>query len=181
MISRRLTGLVLLFVFTTVLFNACKNKENDKKIDIQKNSVTSSSKIQVEDVLNDYMKAWAEHDIAKIASHYHANVTWYDLPSNNLTKGKAKVTKAITDAFMGYVPDMYWVKRGDFFVSGNTAIYEWTYGGTFNGDWGNKHIKNKKFSIQGISTTTIDDNGKIISQKDYYDLDSFKRSVGAIK
>ena len=30
---------------------------------------------------------------------------------------------------------MYWVKSGDIFVSGNTVVYEWIYGGTFNGYW----------------------------------------------
>lgn len=76
---------------------------------------------------------------------------------------------------------MYWVKTGDFFISGNTVIYEWTYGGTFDGKWGEKIIKHKTFSIKGISTTTINNNGKIISQKDYYDTDSFKRALGVIK
>jgi len=84
-------------------------------------------------------------------------------------------------AFMGYVPDMYWVKSGDTFISGNTVTYEWTYGGTFNGSWGDVKIEDKKFSIKGLSTTTINDEGKIIAQKDYYDLDSFKQALGVIK
>ena len=141
-------------------------------------TLSQANETKIEQVLNSYMNAWAEHNITKIDSYYSPQVIWYDLPSDTATKGKKEVTKAITNAFMAYVPDMFWIKTGDVFVSGNTITYEWTYGGTFNGLWGDKKIKNKKFSIKGISTTTIDDKGKIIAQKDYYDLFGFQKQLG---
>ena len=141
-------------------------------------SLSQASESKVKEVLDGYMNAWAEHNITKIDSYYSTDVIWYDLPSDTTTKGKKEVTKAITDAFMAYVPDMYWVKSGDVFVSRNTITYEWTYGGTFNGMWDDKKITNKKFSIKGISTTTIDKQGKIIAQKDYYDLFGFMKQLG---
>ena len=143
-------------------------------------SVANVSAANVEEILKGYMNAWNEHDIPKIHAFYAKDVVWYDLSSDMTTKGKEKVSKAITDAFMGYVPNMYWVKSGDAYISGNTIVYEWTYGGTFNGAWGDVTIKDKNFSIKGISTTTINNNGKIVSQKDYYDLDSFKRALGIL-
>jgi ketosteroid isomerase-like protein len=144
-------------------------------------SVANASATNVEEVLKDYMDVWGEHDIPKISAFFANDVIWYDLSSDTTTKGKEKVSKAITDAFMGYVPNMYWFKSGDTFVSGNTVIYEWIYGGTFNGKWGDIIIKNKEFSIKGISTTTINNSGKIVSQKDYYDADSFKQALGVVK
>ena len=143
-------------------------------------SLSQANESKVEQVLTGYMQAWAEHNVTKIDGYYAPKVIWYDLPSDTTTKGKKEVTKAITDAFMAYVPDMFWVKTGDTFVSTNTITYEWTYGGTFNGLWGDKKIKNKKFSIKGISTTTIDEKGKIIAQKDYYDLFGFMKQLGVI-
>ena len=136
---------------------------------------------KVENVLNAYMQAWAEHNITKIDTFYADDVAWYDLPSDSITKGKKKMSKAITDAFMGYVPDMYWTKNGDVFVSGNTITYEWVYGGTFTGKWGEVEIKDKNFSIKGISTTTINDAGKILYQKDYYDMYGFQKQLGLLK
>jgi hypothetical protein len=144
-------------------------------------SAISASTQNVEEVLNDYMAAWAEHNVPKISSFFSNDVIWYDLSSNTTTEGKEKVSKAITDTFMGYVPNMFWVKSGDTFVSGNTIIYEWTYGGTFNGRWGEENVMNRNFSIKGISTTTINNSGEIIAQKDYYDVDTFKRALGVIK
>ncbi len=129
-----------------------------------------ASPSQVEKVLNNYMSAWAEHNVTKIESFYDDKVIWYDLASDSTTKTKAVVATAITDAFLNSVKDMYWVRSGDVFVSGNTITYEWTYGGTYNGMFGESKIVNKTFSLKGISTTTINEKGKIIAQKDYYDL-----------
>ncbi len=143
--------------------------------------VTNVLAHNIKEVLTNYMDAWGEHNIPKISSFFAEDVIWYDLSSDTEIKGKEKVSKAIIDAFMGYVPNMYWIKTGDTFVSGNSIIYEWTYGGTFNGKWDNKNIKDKEFSIKGISTTTINNSGKITFQKDYYDVDSFKQVLGVIK
>ncbi len=144
-------------------------------------SVVNASAQNVEEVLKAYMDAWAEHNISKIDSFYDNDVIWYNLSSDTTVKGKDKVSKAITDAFMGNVHNMYWVKTGDTFVSENTVVYEWVYAGTFDGLWGDEAINNKEFSIKGISTTTINNHGKIIAQKDYYDADSFKRALGVVK
>jgi len=144
-------------------------------------AILNANEAKVSDVLDEYMVACNEHDLQKIDTFYANDVIWYDLSYDYTTKGKKNVSKAITDAFMGYVPDMYWGKSGDVFISGNTIIYEWIYGGTYNGEWDGVTIKNKKFEIKGLSTTSINKNGKIISHKDYYDLLSFKKQLGLIK
>ena len=129
-------------------------------------------------VLDKYMQAWNAHDKAKIETFYAQDVVWYDLGYDYETKGKQKVSKAITEAFLNNVDGMYWVKSGDLFIDGNTVIYEWVYGGKFHGEFDGKVIQNKTFSIKGISTTTIDGNGKIVSQKDYYNLCDLKKQLG---
>ena len=110
--------------------------------------------------LDAYMSAWNAHDKKKIESFYADDVIWYDLTYDATLKGKKRVSKAIIEAFLESTPDMYWVKSGDVFLSNNTVIYEWVYGGTTQG---------KAFEIKGISTTTFKD-GKIIAQKDYYNI-----------
>ena len=137
--------------------------------------------ITVNKVLDNYILAWNEHDLKKIDSYYADDVVWYDLAYDYTTKGKKEVSKAITDAFLGSVADMYWVKNGDVFVSKNTIIYEWVYGGTYNGKFDNKEIKNIRFEIKGLSTTKINKQGKIVAHKDYYDLLGFKKQLGLMK
>lgn len=175
--ANKMKKIILKVLVIGVILSSCSNKET-------KTTIKTISKVEtnkIEKVLQEYMEAWAEHNVTKIGNFFADEVQWYDLPSDGITKGKSKVTKAITDAFMGYVPNMYWVKSGDTFISGNTITYEWTYGGTFNGSWGDLAIKDKRFSIRGISTTTINDEGKITAQKDYYDLYGFQKQLGVIE
>jgi steroid delta-isomerase-like uncharacterized protein len=139
---------------------------------------TATANSNIEAVLSGYLNAWNTHNKPEISKFYAADVTWYDLTTNKTIIGKENVAPAITHYFMDYVADMYWHKSGDAYVSGNTVIYEWVYGGVFNGSWGDEKIANKTFSLKGISTTTINDEGKIVAQKDYYDMESFKRALG---
>ena len=129
-----------------------------KKIIISLILVTNIFAQDINTILDKYMDAWNTHNKAKIETFYAQDVEWYDLAYNYTTKGKANVSKSITEAFLDGVSDMYWVKSGDVFKSNNTVVYEWIYGGVSN---------NKPFEVKGISTTTFK-NGKIIFQKDYY-------------
>jgi steroid delta-isomerase-like uncharacterized protein len=140
-----------------------------------------ASELKINQILDDYISAWNEHNTKKIETFYADDVIWYDLSYDYTTKGKSNVSKAITNAFLANVPDMYWARSGDIFISGNTIVYEWVYGGTFSGKWESEIVKNKKFQIKGISTTTIDEKGKIISHKDYYDTYSFLKQLGLSK
>ena len=144
-------------------------------------TMANANELKINNILDNYIEAWNEHNIKKIDSFYAKDVTWYDLGYDYTTKGKKEVSKAITDAFLGYVPNMYWNKSGDIFISGNTIIYEWVYGGTYNGKWGDIAVKNKEFQIKGMSSTTINQNGKIVAHKDYYDIHSFKKQLGLVK
>ena len=139
-----------------------------------------ADEVKVSKVLDGYISAWNTHNVKQIDSFYDENVIWYDLSYDYTTRGKKEVSKAITDAFLGYVDDMYWGKSGDVFVSENTIIYEWVYGGTFNGKFDGIKVENKKFEIKGLSTTSINEQGKIVSHKDYYNLLSFKKQLGLI-
>ncbi|WP_420572611.1 nuclear transport factor 2 family protein [Kordia sp.] len=164
-------------VILVLLVSSCNNRT------AKTNTIeTSEIKItQVEEVLNAYMSAWAAHDVDKIGGFFAEDVKWYNLPVDDTMEGKAKVTKAITDTFMGNIPDMYWARSGDVFITDSTIVYEWIYGGTFNGKWGDINIENKNFSIKGMSTTTINKQGKITAQKDYYDFYSLQKALGIIQ
>jgi len=83
----------------------------------------NAKEAKVSEVLDNYIAAWNEHNLQKIDGFYADDVIWYDSGYDYTTKGKKSVSKAIINAFMGYVPDMYWGKSGDVFISGNTIIY----------------------------------------------------------
>ncbi len=129
-------------------------------------------------VLNSYFDAWKTRDINEIGKMYADEVSVYDLPSDYTTKGKDNVLKYEQEVWLASAPDMVWVRTSPPLVSGNSVTYEWIYAGTYSGMWGKQNIIAKPFSVKGISTTTINDAGKIIWQKDFYDLNSFESQLG---
>lgn len=136
------------------------------------------SKKQVLTNLNSYFDAWRTRKIELIKPLYHPAVKVYDLPSNTTTEGRDKVSQFMEQNWILAVPNFIWVKSGKALVSRNTVTYEWVYSGNFTGSWGDKKIKNKKFKLRGISTTTFDKDGKITLQKDFYDLKTFETQLG---
>ena len=131
----------------------------------------------VEKVVNDYIQAWNTHNETEIATFYAENVEWYDLAQNTTYKGKTVVSKAITDYFLNSVNNMYWIRTGITITEDNSLVYEWEYGGQYNGLWGDVELKNKPFKLKGISITSVNSDGKIVEHRDYYDMSSFEAAL----
>lgn len=132
-------------------------------------------------VVNNYLDGWNEHSMTKIASLYVDDVALYDLPTNSYLKGKAEVVKLEEEIWLKSSPDMVWAKTGKMHISGDTAIYEWIWTGTYNGMWGDIEVKDKKFSLPGLSMTKVNADGFIYEQRDYYDMYSFQQQLGVLK
>ncbi|MCG8427706.1 MAG: ester cyclase [Chromatiales bacterium] len=129
-------------------------------------------------VLDQYLAAWKTRDLTQIGKLYADDVSVFDLPSDTLISGKENVLKFEEEVWLANAPDMVWVRTSQPLASGNSVTYEWIYAGTYSGAWGDIQIENRPFSVKGISTTTINDEGKIIMQRDFYDLKSFERELG---
>jgi len=128
--------------------------------------------------LDDYFSAWQTRDMQQIGAFFTDGITLYDMPSNSTTSGKKTVTKTMQGAWLTSVPDMVWIKTSPTMISGNSASYEWTYAGTYTGDWWGTAVSGKAFSIKGMSTTIFNEQGQILLQKDFYDLKSFEAQLG---
>jgi|GEM_PF-2013042 len=133
---------------------------------------------QIDELVNRYFTAWTTHSIAEIGKFYADDIALYDLPADFTIKGRQAVLKYEQQAWLAAVPDMLWLKTSSIFIRGNTAAYEWLYSGTYSGRWWGKEVVKKTFSIRGISTTRFNEAGKIVFQKDFYDMNSFATQLG---
>lgn len=138
----------------------------------------SLNESSVRELLDSYLNAWKTRDIREIGKLYAENVSVYDLPTDATTKGKKAVLRFEQEAWLASAPDMAWVRTSPAIITGNTVAYEWLYSGTYSGDWWGTKVNMKPFSVKGISTTTFNDEGKIIIQKDFYDIKSFETQLG---
>jgi steroid delta-isomerase-like uncharacterized protein len=135
-------------------------------------------KVKVSGLLDTYFEVWKTRDINKIGELYADGVSVYDLPSNSTTVGKKAVIKFQQMAWLASVPDMVWIKTNSASILDNTATYEWVYSGTYTGDWWGQKIEDKTFSIKGMSSTTFNKDGKMVLQRDYYDIKSLEKQLG---
>ncbi len=147
-------------------------------LSINTSFAASLNESKVNELIDSYLDAWKTRDIAEIGKLYAKNISVYDLPTDSTIKGKEAVLKFEQEAWLASAPDMVWIRTSPAFITGNTVAYEWVYSGTYTGDWWGTKITNKSFSVKGISTTTFNDDGKIILQKDFYDLKSFEKQLG---
>ncbi|HFC93299.1 MAG TPA: hypothetical protein ENJ51_10870 [Leucothrix mucor] len=147
-------------------------------LSINTSFAASLNESKVNELIDSYLDAWKTRDIAEIGKLYAKNISVYDLPTDSTIKGKEAVLKFEQEAWLASAPDMVWIRTSPAFITGNTVAYEWVYSGTYTGDWWGTKITNKPFSVKGISTTTFNDDGKIILQKDFYDLKSFEKQLG---
>jgi steroid delta-isomerase-like uncharacterized protein len=138
----------------------------------------SLNESNVRTLLDTYLTAWETRDIREIGKRYAENVSVYDLPTDATTRGKKAVLRFEQEAWLASAPDMVWVRTSPAIITGNTAAYEWLYSGTYSGDWWGTRVDKKPFSVKGISTTTFNNEGKIIIQKDFYDIKSFEAQLG---
>lgn len=138
----------------------------------------SLNESSVREALDSYLNAWKTRNIREIGKLYAENVSVYDLPTDATIKGKKAVLRFEQEAWLASAPDMAWVRTSSAIITGNTVAYEWLYSGTYSGDWWGTKLNKKPFSVKGISTTTFNDEGKIIIQKDFYDIKSFETQLG---
>lgn len=127
-----------------------------------------------------YLAAWGEHDMKKVSALYVDNISLYDLPTNSYLNGKKEVVDMETKVWLESTPDMIWARTGKLHVSGDIAIYEWIWTGTFTGMWEGRDVKGKKFTLPGLSMTKVNKAGMIVEQRDYYDMYSFQQQIGVL-
>ena len=139
-------------------------------------AASSAEKSKVSALLDAYFEAWKTRNIQQIGKLYADNVSVYDLPSDSITQGKKAVMKFQQTAWLASY--MVWIKTSSPSILGNTASYEWVYSGTYTGAWWGQKIENETFSIKGMSSTKFNESGKMVLQKDFYDIKSLETQLG---
>jgi steroid delta-isomerase-like uncharacterized protein len=116
--------------------------------------------------------AWNSHDPANVVALFAENGVYEDIPFGSSNRGTAALRKYAADYFAA-VPDMKTVVTGGSIKNGRGYI-EWVFSGTDVG----LYKTGKPFSLRGVSIIATK-NGKVTSDRDYYDLAALMKQVGA--
>lgn len=132
----------------------------------------SGAAAAAEGIAAKWAAAWNSHDPAKVAALFAEDGVYEDIPFGSTNRGAAALRKYAADYFAA-VPDMKTVVTGGSIKNG-VGYVEWTFSGTDVG----LYKTGKPFSLRGVSIIATK-NGKVTSDRDYYDLAALMKQVGA--
>ncbi|HJU12281.1 MAG TPA: limonene-1,2-epoxide hydrolase family protein [Candidatus Binataceae bacterium] len=123
--------------------------------------------VNCEKVVNDLFTAWGRLNLDEIMSHFDENGVWDNVPMNNPAKGKA----AVREMTQGFLKDTasFDVKILKSAHQGNLVLNERV---------DTIRMKNgKTAAIPVAGVFELNDAGKIVSWRDYFDLGTFTKQM----
>jgi limonene-1,2-epoxide hydrolase len=123
--------------------------------------------VNCEKVVNDLFAAWSRLNLDEIMSHFDENGVWDNVPMNSPAKGKA----AVREMTQGFLKDTaaFEVKILKSAHQGNLVINERV---------DTIRMKNgKSAAIPVAGVFELNDAGKIVSWRDYFDMATFTKQT----
>ncbi len=123
--------------------------------------------VNCEKVVNELFAAWSRLNLEEIMSHFDENGVWDNVPMNNPAKGKA----AVRQLTQGFLKD-----TAAFEVKILKSAHEGNL--VFNERIDTILMKNgKTASIPVAGVFELNDAGKIVSWRDYFDMATFNKQL----
>jgi limonene-1,2-epoxide hydrolase len=123
--------------------------------------------VNCEKVVNDLFAAWSRLNLDEIMTHFDENAVWDNVPMNNPAKGKS----AVRQLTQGFLKD-----TAAFEVKILKSAHEGNL--VFNERIDTIRMKNGKVaSIPVAGVFELNDAGKILSWRDYFDLATFNKQL----
>ena len=123
--------------------------------------------VNCEKIVNDLFSAWSRLNLDEIMSHFDENGVWDNVPMNSPAKGKA----AVREMTHGFLKDTagFEVKILKSAHQGNLV---------FNERVDTIRMKNgKSAAIPVAGVFELNDAGKIICWRDYFDMATFNKQI----
>jgi steroid delta-isomerase-like uncharacterized protein len=126
-----------------------------------------------EDLATIVTAAWNSHDPDKIVAAYTDDIVYEDVPHGIICHGPAELRETIAGFFAADGDVKFKVVNS--WVHNGHGVLEWVWRGIDKGEF----KTGKPFSIRGLTIFEVRD-GKISRNRDYYDVATKMRDVGAL-
>ena len=126
-----------------------------------------------------YLDAWNSHDGTRVAAFMAPDVTYEDLSSGDVYRGRAEVQAYVEGAHQ-WSDDYRFVTvtvRGD----GRRYAIEWEMHGTDTGGAGGFAATGRRYTIRGASVGELDADGLIRENRDYWNVAAYLVQLGLLE
>ena len=133
--------------------------------------------MEPEPVVRELARVWNARDPEGIPPLFAADAVFRDMAFGVERRGLSDIRAMFQETWRG-IPDLH-TELTRVVAEGESVATEWTLTGTHSGDFPGLPATGRSFSIRGVSFARVRD-GKIVSQRDYYDRAGFLEQLGVL-
>ena len=130
------------------------------------------------DWMDRYLEAWNSHDGGQVAAFMAEAATYEDLALGAVHTGRDAI-KAFAQEADNFSSDYRFTSISTQ-QSGTSYAMEWEMAGTNTGEGGGLPATNKPYKIRGVSIGVLDNEGKIRTNRDYWNMADYLVQVGIL-
>lgn len=126
-------------------------------------------------LLERWIGAFNAHDVNTLIGCYAADAVNHQIPAGEPAQGQERIKDDFVQLFRGF-PDIY-ARSENVMIDGDWAAWEWTGGGTFEGEFLGHPPNGKSYTLRGCGFFRIV-SGRIKEQRGYWDRETWFSQLG---
>lgn len=130
------------------------------------------------DWMGPYLEAWNSHDPANVGAYMANDATYEDLAVGVVHEGREAI-EAFVNTTHQFSEDYRFTLVSQQ-QSGGQYAAEWEMAGTNTGEAAGLPATNKPYRIRGVSVGRLDADGKIVQNRDYWNMADYLTQVGIL-
>jgi steroid delta-isomerase-like uncharacterized protein len=125
-----------------------------------------------------YLDAWNAHDSAAVASHMADDAIYEDVALGRVLHGPSEIASFVEEATRSSSDFRFEVVS--LFTAGNDYANEWIMLGTNDRELPGVPATGRSFRVRGASIGKLDASGRIVENRDYYNLVELLTQLGLL-
>ena len=125
-----------------------------------------------------YLDAWNAHDAAAVARHMADDAIYEDVALGRVLHGPSEIASFVEEATTSSSDFRFEVVS--LFTAGNDYANEWVMLGTNDRERHGVPATGRAFRVRGASIGKLDASGRIVENRDYYNLAELLTQLGVL-
>src|SRR6478672_9989599 len=126
--------------------------------------------------LDSYLAAWNAHDSAAVARHMADDAIYEDVALGRVLHGPSEIASFVEEATRSSSDFRF--ESVSLFTVGNDYATEWVMLGTNDRERPGAPAPGRAFRVRGVSIGRVDTSGRIVENRDYYNLAELVKQLG---
>ena len=128
------------------------------------------------DFFADYLAAWNAHDPAAVARYMADDAVYEDVALGRVLHGPLEIAAFVKEATR--ISSDFRFEEVSMFTVGSDYANEWIMTGTNDREVQGAPATGRSFRVRGASVGKLDTSGRIVQNRDYYNLAELQAQLG---